>query len=71
MDNPQWHGIESPMQWYVKGKYGAEGPVLPIVLAITCAKFDGREPVLFILHHACYNDGVDQNKILPIPFQTM
>ena len=56
---------------YLKGKHGVEGPILPIVSAVTCVELDGREPVLFILHHACYNEDVEQNESLLLPFQAM
>ena len=56
---------------YLKGKHGVEGPILPIVSAVTCVELDGREPVLFILHHVCYNEDVEQNESLLLPFQAM
>ena len=56
---------------YLRGKHYVNGPILPIVSAITCAEFPDVEPVLLMVHHACYNEDVEQTESLLHPFQAM
>ena len=41
---------------YLKGDQVSEGPILPVVTAITLVDIKGEEPSLFRIHLTCYYD---------------
>ena len=55
----------------MKGKEGHEGPILPIVSAVTCVEVDGQDPFLIVLNQACYYADQEQDESLLLPFQAM
>ena len=53
----------------MKGKNACSGVLLPIVSAVTCAMIPDHEPFLLIMNQATYNDDMNQNESLCLPFQ--
>ena len=47
---------------YLKGKDGFEGPILPIVHAVTCVEVPNQEPFLIVMHQACYYEQKEQDE---------
>ena len=64
-------GQEVRCNGYLKGKDGFNGPILPIVHAVTCVEFEGQEPILLVMNQACYYDEEEQDESLCLPFQAM
>ena len=56
---------------YLKGNGANEGPVLPLVSAITCVDVEGEDPYLFLLNQAWYYEHSEQNESLIHPYQAM
>ena len=55
---------------YLKGESKFEGPILPIVTAVTCVDING-ESFLLMMNQTCFYDDEAQNESLCHPFQAM
>ncbi len=64
-------GQEVRCNGYLKGENGFNGPILPIVHAVTCAKIEGQEPILLVMNQACFYNKEEQDESLCLPFQAM
>jgi len=64
-------GTKIQCNGYLKGQDSDEGPLLPVVTAVTCVVIDGQEPFLMLVNQACYHEHVEQNESLLHPYQAM
>ena len=48
-----------------------EGPVLPVVNAVTMVKFNDRPNILLHVNQACYYNDKSQDESLVLPYQDM
>ena len=56
---------------YLKGEGNNQGPILPLVTAVTCVETEGEEPILLLMNQACYYDHDEQDESLCHPYQAM
>ena len=62
-------GLKVQCDGYLKGQ--GDGPVLPLVTAITCVELEGEDPILFLMNQACYYECSEQSESLCHPYQAM
>jgi len=73
---PAWkilHDTGSKIQCngYLKGDDYENGPLLPLVSAITVVEIKDEDPFLLLMNQACYYDYVGQNESVCHPYQAM
>ena len=73
---PAWkilHDTGSKIQCngYLKGDNYENGPLLPLVSAITVVEIKDEDPFLLLMNQACYYDYAEQNESLCHPYQAM
>ena len=56
---------------YYQGKDAVDGPILPIMSLLTCVETAGEEPILLLIHQACYIKDSNQTESLCMPYQCM
>ena len=56
---------------YYTGDKAQEGPIVPIMSLVTCIEVPGEEPVLLLIHQACYIEDEKQTESLCLPYQAM
>ena len=56
---------------YYQGKDAKQGPIVPIMSLVTCIDNPNEEPVLLLIHQACYIKDDEQTESLCLPYQAM
>ena len=71
---PAWHvlnetGEKIRCNGYLKGKHVLNGPLLPLVSAITCVQVENEELFLLLVNQICYYNDPNQDESLCLPYQ--
>ena len=56
---------------YMGDNQGNNTHDLPVVSAITCVEMEGEQPILLLMHQACFYENQDQRESLCHPYQSM
>ena len=56
---------------YYQGQDAKEGPIVPIMSLVTCIDLPNEEPILLLIHQACYIKDRGQTESLVLPYQAM
>jgi len=56
---------------YYQGETSQNGPIVPVMSLVTCGESVGNEPILLLVHQACYIKDAAQTESLCHPYQAM